>query len=610
MMDNACAMNGSTLPHEIGHYFSLYHTHGKTNNGTTDELVDGTNCADTGDDICDTPADPNLSGKVQNSNCAYTGTDTDANGAAFVPNTRNIMSYSTKACRDEFSTGQYERIRNGYEQGRPNLSQNNILADFEEESLTLCEGSSFSFTNNSIGASSFLWTFEGGQPASSTEENPTVIYMNEGSFEVSLLIENGLGDQDVKVVGDKIKIESIPDAQTLPRVGSFENAQIQERILSSDESTFELTNTGASDGVQSIFIDNFSQNLQGSKDYLVLGNLNESSNTILELTFDYAYAPYSDDIFDRLEIGYRDPCALDWNILWRKEGNDLATTDATTSFFTPSIEDWKTEQVKFAIPQELDNIEIAIINTNGYGNAVYFDNYIVTSEGDFAFGDFAVQNTSCPDSVSGSIEVEIIGSGQYEYSLDGQNFSNENTFHDLPVGSYTVYVRNQEGVLITEFVEVASAYEYPEKPVITQNAQGLLTFTGSTVQSIQWYVDDFPVAGANGSQFRFDEFGTVTLRVANGTCEVVSDPFVILSLGEDKLGFEMYPNPVSDQLHFKFAVNLLRSFTIRDLLGKEKAVIIDSSKGVVLDTRLLSAGYYLVTIEEAGTTTTLPLVKQ
>lgn len=109
VMANSCTTNGSTLPHELGHYFALYHTHGKTNNGTTDELVDGSNCANTGDDVCDTPADPNLSGKVS-TGCSYTGTDKDANNEAFKPDPNNIMSYSTKACRNKFSQGQYDRI--------------------------------------------------------------------------------------------------------------------------------------------------------------------------------------------------------------------------------------------------------------------------------------------------------------------------------------------------------------------------------------------------------------------------------------------------------------------------------------------------------------------
>ncbi len=114
IMKNSCATNGSTIVHEIGHYFSLYHTHGKSNCGTTDELVDGSNCSNKGDDVCDTPADPNLYFDCDQSlvsNCSYTGGTnyTDANGDAYSPDVNNIMSYAPKSCRTNLTSGQLAR---------------------------------------------------------------------------------------------------------------------------------------------------------------------------------------------------------------------------------------------------------------------------------------------------------------------------------------------------------------------------------------------------------------------------------------------------------------------------------------------------------------------
>lgn len=115
-IDNACVNNGNTLAHEIGHFFSLLHTHGKSNTVMTDELVNGSNCAIAGDYICDTPADPNLSGKVTYNTlthkCTYTGNETDANGDYFLPMVENVMSYSKAQCTDSFTTGQFMAIRN------------------------------------------------------------------------------------------------------------------------------------------------------------------------------------------------------------------------------------------------------------------------------------------------------------------------------------------------------------------------------------------------------------------------------------------------------------------------------------------------------------------
>jgi len=42
------------------------------------------------------------------------------------------------------------------------------------------------FTNKSISATSYKWSFEGGNPATSTDENPTVVFTNPGNHEVTL----------------------------------------------------------------------------------------------------------------------------------------------------------------------------------------------------------------------------------------------------------------------------------------------------------------------------------------------------------------------------------------------------------------------------------------
>jgi GEVED domain/Secretion system C-terminal sorting domain len=101
----------------MGHYYGLYHTHGKSNCGTTDELVNDPNCARTGDDVCDTPADPNLLGLfcseslVDSATCMYIGTEVDRIGNPFQPDPSNIMAYTWEHCTTRFTPGQYERMR-------------------------------------------------------------------------------------------------------------------------------------------------------------------------------------------------------------------------------------------------------------------------------------------------------------------------------------------------------------------------------------------------------------------------------------------------------------------------------------------------------------------
>ncbi|MCB0668774.1 MAG: hypothetical protein KDC80_23280, partial [Saprospiraceae bacterium] len=115
-----CATNTSTMAHEIGHYFDLFHTH-ETKFG--DELVDGSNCTTAGDLICDTPADPILfdAGTMMykvDLACMYTGTEMDANGQMYMPDPTNLMSYSRKDCRDNFTPLQLAKANYTADNGR------------------------------------------------------------------------------------------------------------------------------------------------------------------------------------------------------------------------------------------------------------------------------------------------------------------------------------------------------------------------------------------------------------------------------------------------------------------------------------------------------------
>jgi hypothetical protein len=156
VMKNSCVDNGSTFVHELGHYFSLLHTHEPFYGN---ELVDGSNCSTAGDQLCDTPADPRLSNSIVNTSCVYTGTATDANGDTYVPDPHNLMSYSRKSCRDHFSEDQYARIAFSAQNDRDNLtcaseyceSKGNNAANNYIESITMGSINNVSGLNNGYG---------------------------------------------------------------------------------------------------------------------------------------------------------------------------------------------------------------------------------------------------------------------------------------------------------------------------------------------------------------------------------------------------------------------------------------------------------------------------
>jgi PKD repeat protein len=111
VMNNWCSGlpgESSTIAHEVGHYFFLYHTH-ETFFGT--ECPDGSNCVTAGDLLCSTPADPTLQNRVSDS-CVYDSSKTPppaCGSQVYSPPLDNIMSYSNKACKDFFTQEQIDK---------------------------------------------------------------------------------------------------------------------------------------------------------------------------------------------------------------------------------------------------------------------------------------------------------------------------------------------------------------------------------------------------------------------------------------------------------------------------------------------------------------------
>ena len=60
------------------------------------------------------------------------------------------------------------------------------LAGFFMSSNEICQGDSIQYTNSSVGATSYLWEFTGGVPATSTAANPVVHYLNSGVYGITL----------------------------------------------------------------------------------------------------------------------------------------------------------------------------------------------------------------------------------------------------------------------------------------------------------------------------------------------------------------------------------------------------------------------------------------
>ena len=82
-----------------------------------------------------------------------------------------------------------------------------LLPNFNASATQVALGNSVNFTDGSFGdITSWSWTFEGGTPASSTQQNPTVTYNEVGDYDVILTISDTQGNTETLTRNDYIHV--------------------------------------------------------------------------------------------------------------------------------------------------------------------------------------------------------------------------------------------------------------------------------------------------------------------------------------------------------------------------------------------------------------------
>lgn len=153
VMAKSATNDGGVFIHELGHFYGLYHTH---ESGFGLELVDGSNCEESGDLLCDTPADPNLLIPGSMAGCSYVGSFVDPNGDLYRPPSTNFMSYTTPSCMRQFTNQQKNLIRSIHQTENSYLASNcdfypdfAITTDLEDQTITSIQDVlvNYDFTN-------------------------------------------------------------------------------------------------------------------------------------------------------------------------------------------------------------------------------------------------------------------------------------------------------------------------------------------------------------------------------------------------------------------------------------------------------------------------------
>ena len=373
---------GRTLTHEIGHYLGLDHTFSG-------------GCSGSGDGVSDTPkaADANFG-------CDYS-TNSCTNESPDKPDMiENYMDYSNDNCQVAFTNGQKNIFNSTFSDERASLISNSNLsatgtndlildvcpptASFAANVQTICEGGSITYTDDSWGgdATSWDWSFPGGTPSASTEQNPTITYNTAGTYSATLVAGNISGSDSftrtnyVNVSGDAMyNAEFYSDGFESPSDFSSD----WEIMNYTSTYTWERNTSYKYSGSASVRMNNYS-NTAGEVDDLISPSYNLSLVNEPTMTFKYAFAQKNADNTDRLRVQVSTNCGETWSTRWVKSNEALGTVTAQNGPFYPTQQSqW--QEVEVSIPTNVaaeDNVRFKFEFTCGGGNFLYIDDINIT----------------------------------------------------------------------------------------------------------------------------------------------------------------------------------------------------------------------------------------
>jgi len=210
-----------------------------------------------------------------------------------------------------------------------------------------------------------VWSFPGGEPATSSEANPTVVYSQPGVYDFSLSVSNAAGS-DEAVYADAFVVE----AGVLPFYEDFENSDWVVENPGNDGAYWRPVTTNCSGAA--FRMDNHGFDTHNTDDFLRSTIDLREALAPIDFSFDVAYAPRGATT-DILRVNIL-RCNGEKVTVYTKYGNALATAPATTSAFTPNdCSQWRHELIDLsAFAGEIITVEFE--NIGGNGNRIYIDN--------------------------------------------------------------------------------------------------------------------------------------------------------------------------------------------------------------------------------------------
>lgn len=410
------------LTHEIGHWLGLPHTWGGTNEpGVPDNCFDDDGVDDT----------PNCQGVTSCNQNANTCNDPGIFAVDVRDNVENYMDYSY--CSKMFTPGQAALMRAVLESsldGRSNLwSAANLLAtgvgqplelclaNFSVLNNVVCTGTTVQFSDESFNnVQTWNWSFPGGIPATSTLENPSVVYNTPGNYAVTLTVSDGA----TTLTEEKTNFIQVLNSPTsLPIYEGFETYATSEAVpfkaTANSAGPIWSLFPGGQFSAASMSLNNFGQSA-GDVDELISEPVDLSgitSATDVTLSFRFAHRRTSASGTEYLKVFISNDCGQTWVQRRTISGTALSTAISDQNW-TPSNDDWRTvHMTNITSTYWVENFQYKFVFEANGGNNLYLDNINIYAGGPselnveelHPFSNFSVYPNPAEDQLTVSVPV-------------------------------------------------------------------------------------------------------------------------------------------------------------------------------------------------------------
>ncbi|MBI1301545.1 MAG: T9SS type A sorting domain-containing protein [Alphaproteobacteria bacterium] len=420
------SVSGRTATHEVGHFFGLRHIWGDSRDCQIDDFVADTPAQETFTTVC-------------------TATPRFSCGSRDM--VQNYMDYSPDNCMNLFTQGQVDRMNvvlqfsprrnsllfsNALDQ--PELLDNNISIEriLDPETYVCSPEVVPRILISNIGSNAvqevdavirlngedleekrFSVNLAYGQTATLLF-NPIGIPPGNGNFfQVEVTAVNGVEDPEPQ----NNQRNSLPrNTSKIPLPYTYSPADFPMWNIQNPDNDvtwrqISLPLDGAVEPM--VFLNGFNYNIQGEVDYFISPRFDLRDLQQAQLTFNLAFAPYDNELYqERLVVAVSTDCgntfeAVDY--LYSKRYESLGTQPLTFSEFTPtSNSQFRRELVNLSDYAGLDDVRIAFISSNGFGNNLYIKD-IAINESEIYRYDFQIEELLRPLPVTaGNEENEVI----------------------------------------------------------------------------------------------------------------------------------------------------------------------------------------------------------